>query len=486
MAALLGVAHGALVMTTTWGGPSQPPSGELVFACELSATAAWIVGVAHLAFDVVLIRLGILKPAIIRDLTILALVGIAAALGAARAGFALSGVIATSAVLTAIIGLSLQDTLGNIIGGVSLQMDQSLSVGDWIRIQDLKGRVVQIGWRCTTIETNDWETILIPNSVLMRGSVVILARRSGSAALWRRWVRFHAPISVPPATVIHLVQAALDAADIPHRAVDPSPTCICTGIDHGCASYAVRYWLTDPLHDDSTDSRTRSVVVAALARAGIPLATPIQNLNVHRTDPVVLGEEPPARLLANIPLFAGLTATELELLSRHLVAWPVATGERLMRAGEPGDCLYVVARGKFSVEITDPGGLRIHVARLGRGTIAGEMSVLTGAPRNATVTALTDSLCYRLGRSAFKTLTDQRPELLEEFSFLLSERQEGNEQAQRDVRDRRLAAQDIGQGSRILQRMRDWLQQSPTSDTTVRPAVEVAKATVIAMPSPDL
>ena len=477
IALLMGGIHLLLAMILA-NDPQRSGPGELRFLADLTAIAAVVIGGAHLLFDTLLMPFGILKPVIVRDLSILMLLGLAGILTASRAGFALSGVIATSAVLTAVIGLSLQDTLGNIIGGISLQLDSSLAVGDWIKVGEMKGRVVQIGWRCTTIETNDWETILLPNSVLMRGSVIILARRSGSNQLWRRWVRFHVPLEHPPAQVISIVQAALALADIPHQAEQPAPSCICTGIDHGCGSYAVRYWLDDPLHDDSTDSRARSVVVACLARHGIQVSAPVQNVEMSRAPAAPAPADLRDLLLDGIPLFDVLTPEERRLMAQELVAWPVATGERLIRAGDPGDCLFVVARGKFSVEIAGGEDLRIGVARLGRGTLIGEMSLLTGDPRTATVTALTDSLCYRLNRQAFTAITRKRPELLMQLSLLLSHRQEDNSQAQREAAHLSGSREVVGHGSRLLQRMRDWLGTTETALPAEAPFIELTQRTI--------
>ena len=96
----------------------------------------------------------------------------------------------TSAVITAVIALALQDTLGNVIGGLALQTDESIQVDDWIKVGDVNGRVVDIRWRYTAIETRNGETVLIPNGVLLKGQVMVLGRRQGKPRQWRRWVYF--------------------------------------------------------------------------------------------------------------------------------------------------------------------------------------------------------------------------------------------------------------------------------------------------------
>ena len=80
------------------------------------------------------------------------------------AGLDLGGIIATSAVITGVVAFAMQDTLGNVLGGLALQLDNSIEVGDWIKVDDLIGRVAEIRWRSTSIETRNWETVIIPTA----------------------------------------------------------------------------------------------------------------------------------------------------------------------------------------------------------------------------------------------------------------------------------------------------------------------------------
>src|SRR5207253_5525123 len=134
---------------------------------------------ATLLFSVVLPRMRLHTPPIVQDVVVaIAMVGSTLAV-LSRAGVNLSGLIATSAVFTAVLGFSLQDVIGNVAGGLALQVDHSLSVGDWVKVGDVTGKVTEIRWRYTAIETRNWETVLVPNSVLMKSQVQVLGRRTG-------------------------------------------------------------------------------------------------------------------------------------------------------------------------------------------------------------------------------------------------------------------------------------------------------------------
>src|SRR2546423_1778839 len=180
-----------------------------------------------LLFDVMLGAIHLTPPRILRDLLIaLAYIIIAISL-LSRSGVDLTGIVATSAVITAVIGFSLQDTLGNIMGGMALQMERTISVGDWVRMPDQQeGRVTEIRWRQTSIETRNWDTIVIPNSVLMKGQVTLLGRRAGAPRQHRQWVYFNVDFRHSTTEVIDVVEKALQAEPIPNVALEPAPHCL--------------------------------------------------------------------------------------------------------------------------------------------------------------------------------------------------------------------------------------------------------------------
>jgi small-conductance mechanosensitive channel len=155
-------------LLVVWGatadalGYDDRPIAAAALAFELLA----VVGLAQVAvFTVALPRIGVVVPRILVDIaTGVASIVVLIVVGK-RAGWSLAGLITTSAVLTAVIGFSLQDTLGNLMGGLALQADSSIKVGDWITLGPggPAGRVSEIRWRYTAIETRAWETVVIPN-----------------------------------------------------------------------------------------------------------------------------------------------------------------------------------------------------------------------------------------------------------------------------------------------------------------------------------
>jgi small-conductance mechanosensitive channel len=160
------------------------------------------------------------------------------------------------------------------MAGLALQMDSSIQVGEWIKVGDVSGKVIEVRWRSTRIETRNWETVVIPNSQLVRNQFLVLGKRSGQPRQWRRWVYFNVDYRTPPNEVIDAVHGAVLGLQIANVSSDPAPSCIMMDFGDSYGRYALRYWLTDLVADDPTDSAMRTRIYFALRRAGIPFSIP--------------------------------------------------------------------------------------------------------------------------------------------------------------------------------------------------------------------
>jgi small-conductance mechanosensitive channel/CRP-like cAMP-binding protein len=388
-----------------------------------------IIGLAgSLLFGVLLPRVRMNVPRIVQDVIVAAASTVAVFLLMSRAGWNLSGLIATSAVLTAVIGLSFQDTLGNIVGGLALELDDSVRVGDWIKVGDVTGRVSEIRWRYTAVETRNWETVILPNSMLVKGQVTVLGRREGQPLQLRRWVYFNVDFRYPPSQVIQVVTDALKGVRLERVAENPPPNCVLMDLGQSDCRYAVRYWLTDIAVDDPTDSLVRTRIYFALRRANIPLSIPAQAVFVtqdsheRRVEKNRTDLERRLTALARVDLFSHLSNDERAHLAEHLTYAPFAPGETVTRQGAEAHWLYLVVEGEVSVHISKEGVDR-EVARLHAGDVFGERGLLTGERRSATVVAMTPVVCYRLDKPAFQELLTHRPEIAERLADILAKRQ---------------------------------------------------------------
>ena len=422
---------------------------------------AFVNVVAVFVFEVSLETLRLKPPRIMRDL-LLALGYIVAAITILSRDTDLTGIIATSAVLTAVIGLSFQDTLGNMMGGMALQMERAFGVGDWIRVDGQEGLVKEIRWRHTSIETRNWDTVVIPNSALMKSHVIVLGRHAGQPRQHRQWAYFNVDFRHSPTEVIDAVETALRAEPIAAVAARPAPNCVLMDFKESYCSYAVRYWLTDLALDDPTNSIVRTRIYFALRRANIPLSIPAQSLFVTEEDQSRTQRKETeeiakrAAALRNVELFHSLTDEERRALAVRLRTAPFVRGEAMTMQGAEAHWLYLITRGDAEVRVSIDGNLSERIAILHAGDFFGEMGMMTGEPRSATVIALSDVECYRVDREAFRDILRSRPEIAEDISEVLARRRAELEAAREDLNEEAKRARINHHQGDLLRRIKDF------------------------------
>lgn len=346
------------------------------------------------------------------------------------AGLDLSHIVTTSAVITAVLAFSMQDTLGNLLAGLTLQFDNSVDIGDWVKAGDLIGRVVEINWRATILETRNWETVVIPNSVLVKNHFSILGKRHGAARQWRRWIWFNINWETLPTQIISVVEHSLREAQLPGVAQSPEPSCILMAFENGFSRYAVRYWLTDLSADDYTDSIVRTHIDAALRRHNLRMASPFFNvLTIKENEKYIEARmkrhlEERVLALRKVELLSGLNDEEMVILADRLKFTPFVTGDIIMHQGAVAHWLYIMLSGEVEVWVTLPDGRRKLVDVLKAGSFFGEMGLMTGESRSGTVIARSNVECLRLDKEAFQAILVSRKELAETISSILAERLE--------------------------------------------------------------
>jgi CRP-like cAMP-binding protein len=349
-----------------------------------------------------------------------------------RSGVNLLSIITTSAVLTAVIGLALQDTLGNLMSGIAMQIESSINIGDWIRIDDKQnGRVQEIRWRSTVVRTKDDDLVIIPNGALSKG---IITNFNKDGLQNRRFIFFNVHLRHPPNQVQQIVNDAV--VGTPNVSTAIPPFCITWRYHESWLEYAVLYRLIDYLPDFRTDNEVRKRIWYALHRNHIEIPYPGYNLfltELNAAREQKKGEAETHRRLEaidRVTFFAPLGADERAHLAASLRHEIYGVGEVIIRAGERGESMYVVRSGSVAVRI-GVNGLEKEVATIGVGEFFGEMSLMTGEPRRATIVARVDVDCYVLDRSAFQEIIEKNASLVPEIGKLFAER-ELNLKAQRE------------------------------------------------------
>jgi small-conductance mechanosensitive channel len=375
-------------------------------------------------------------PGFARDLLIVVLYLLAAGLVLREVmQVSLGQLLGTGAIAAAVVGLSLQEVLGNLFAGISLHLDPAFQDGDWVEVtgnlrggpgrETLIGQVETMTWRTVQIRTENGDMDIFPNRVIAQAVVTNLYVPSG---LHRRTAK----VIVEPRADLHVALAKLNLAlvGLPHPP-QHRPEVVVHSSDMGGAVLELRFWALGFRHGRQSTYHATRLANTVLPREGFRI------MGVHGPTPLVEAPRsaPDDLLMREVIQQLGLPPHWAEDLRPHLRLRRLAPGEGVICEGDPGDSLFGVLQGTLQVvrseERHDPytGLFWRPLADLGPGQWFGESSLLTGAPRNATVVALTEAEVLELPKGAFEASLRREPEFLERLVDLMERRSGENAEA---------------------------------------------------------
>jgi small-conductance mechanosensitive channel len=320
----------------------------------------------------------------------------------------------TSAVSAVVVGFALQDTLGNAFSGLAIQSEKPFHVGHWVRAGEFEGRVIEVTWRATKLRTKAGNLVVVPNNVVGKEAIV---NYSLPALPFRLEVEVGATYFAPPNEVKAAILEAVENARFVLKT--PAPDVLLVGFDASAITYRARFWIDDFEKDEVARNEVRTAIYYSFARHGIEIPLPIQ-VEYHRQWPGVDAEQQQRereRLLAGVDLFAALSDEQRRDLAAGSVLNRFGDGDAVVRQGQPGDSMYVVCSGSavVALEGNGPGVPRHQVATIEKGGYFGEMSLLTGEPRSATVIARGDMSVLEIGADQFRELGAASPVTVEQI-----------------------------------------------------------------------
>lgn len=392
----------------------------------LFASFSVVTALSSLFFYLISDRAGIEISTFTQDMVIAGLYLISSFAVLSAYGANLNGILTTSAVLTGVIAFSIQDTLTNIIGGTVIHLENSFKPGDMIEIDGKQGILRELRWRYATLETLDGDILIIPNIMFMKGVVNVMGKAAGNIRF--REVCFNVFYDVNPGKVISAVEKSF-AKNPPEKVANtPAPCCAVKEFQTNCIVYALRYYLSDLSSPLKTDSDVRVKIYYTLAREGVELF--VANRSVVTSEAAKEfrenreKEEFSRRIssIKKVDIFKPLKEEELKFLANSLKVAPFSQGEIIMRRGEKADCLYIISEGKADI-IAGDGTSHVNketVKTLSSGDFMGEMGLLTGEPRAATIVSSGETSCYRLDKKDFSFILSSRPEVAESLAEILA------------------------------------------------------------------
>jgi small-conductance mechanosensitive channel/CRP-like cAMP-binding protein len=354
----------------------------------------------------------------------------------------------TSAVSAVVIGFALQDTLGNAFAGLAIQSERPFHVGHWIRVGEFEGRVAEVTWRATKLRTKTGNFVILPNNLVSKEAITNYSEPSVPTRLE---VEVGASYTCPPNQVKAAMREAM--AQVPCVLAAPPPDVLVMAFADSAITYRARFWVVDYELDDEVRDQVRAAIYYAFSRRGIEIPFPIQvqyDLDPPRPDETT-GETHREALLKQVDLFGSLTDEQRRAIAAATRMRTYGEGEVIVREGEPGQSMYVVASGKVAV-VLEPE--KRTVATIERGGYFGEMSLLTGEVRSATVVAQGDSVVLEVDAELFRRLALESPHAIERIGVEAITRKSELAQARNAARGVALADAPAS----LLSRMKRFLR----------------------------
>jgi small-conductance mechanosensitive channel len=360
------------------------------------------------------------------------------------------GLLTTSGVAVAVIGFALRNVISDVFSGIALGVDRPYRIADWIETaQGCAGRVEELTWRATRLVSRDGVAMLVPNGLIAAHRLINYGPAGGR---FRVSLRVPLDPGLPPERARRILLAgALDAGrDIPGLA----PDVMLHEIADGAAVYLVRFHVPDYGREAHCRDAVAAAVLGALQHVGLGVARPARDLRLERTGP------PPARprraaLLGRIELFRGFSAAERADLEQMMRERLFRRGAAVVRQGEPGASLFILAEGALDV-VRERDGAETPLDRMVPGDVFGEMSLLAGQPRSATVRAATDAVVFEVAKEHLDPILRRRPELAEALAALVASRRARN--AERGRSPEGSDAPELAQGDALLRRLKAFFQ----------------------------
>jgi small-conductance mechanosensitive channel/CRP-like cAMP-binding protein len=376
----------------------------------------------------------------------------------------LAGALAASGFLAIILGFALRSVILDLFTGLAVSIDRSYAVGDWITVssrdlpEPVYGRVEDIDWRTTRLRLEDGTLFIMPNSL---GGIFSLNNHSQPPGPKRLEFTLLLPHETPSGRALQLLNGALrKAMEAEGLAADPAPIVLLQGIERDGVRYLIRFFAD--IHVISPSAATSHVVThlhEALLQNGI--AFPGEKVEIQSRQKALgtsgRGAIEPLAAIQRTRLFCDvLTTEEVRKLAHDATHRSFGAGETLIAEGDEGDSLFILLSGAANVVVDADGPAPQRLATLATGDVVGEMSLLTGKPRSASVIADTNLEAIEIEKRHLAPLLRDRPGIAAKLSRILTAREMKDAISSRPANDAGTPQGEAHAAQRMLANIRQF------------------------------
>lgn len=328
-----------------------------------------------------------------------------------------------STILGIVVGLALQDTLGNLFAGIALQADQPFQVGDVINIQNNRwmGVVESVSWRGVKIRTFQNKVVVISNASLGKEFIEVAPRDNLNARL----VFFNTLYSHSPAKTAHVIRETVRQCD--NVSAKMRPVVRIRNLGDNGIDWEIKYWLDDYTKFNDTDALIRERIWYTFQREQLEFAYPTRTIHVETKSQENVFKEPDSEvfdMINSIPLFDPLTDHDIENIAKASKLRVFAPNEKIVRRGQKGNSMFIIFQGAVTVQVRENNKIKT-IRKLKKGDFFGEMALFTGEPRSATVVADEETEVLEIKHYCLKPIIEGNPELVESLGEIIEKRRAG-------------------------------------------------------------
>lgn len=338
--------------------------------------------------------------------------------------YPISGLLAGSGVAAAILAFAMQDLIGSILSGIAIEIGKPFKAGDWLIFEDHHAEVIEVNWRSTRLRTTDDVYLDVPNKMIVGRTIINL-----SYPTKRHAMRFLIGVdysALPNQVKDVIIRAALNSKGV---LPVPPPKVFLKEFADSAITYEIKFWMDDhALLNDIMDA-VKTNIWYALHRHKIKIPYPVRTVQIERSasKPPGLPEHTKVALRKN-SFMQCMNEAQIGRLFSSAHFCRFGRDEKIVEQGEKGDSMFALIHGTAEVYVHHQGA-PTQVATLHAGDCFGEMSLLTGEARTATVVATTDCEVLEFAKPVVAEILQANPDLFERLSELLAKRRMENEGA---------------------------------------------------------
>ena len=332
----------------------------------------------------------------------------------------LAGLVTALGVSSIVIGLALQDTLGSVMSGIALLFERPFSVGDWLKVGDIQGQVIDINWRAVRLITFEREMVIIPHKLI--GNEII-RNFSQPQAIHAERIRVGFSYKSPPNLVKHVMHStALETQGILKH---PDPQVFTISYDDSAITYEVKFFIDDYSELEEIRDRFMSRVWYAAQRSGLAIPFPIRTVyNFHGPTSQAEGTSKKfTESLQSLPSFVPLDkSVDPDISNSGICLQHFGSGETGIKQGTENNALYILVSGSAAIAVQDIIGVTHEILTVKTGEFFGEMTLFSGEPSPIAVTAAEDLEVMMISAEAVNQMIDRQPNFAREISQILETR----------------------------------------------------------------